>query len=86
MDGSTRRNRHKALTSLLALGILFLWAGWTLAEPPLGIQGEVTVTNDDTDPVPVTIQGGAAREAVLLQIQNGNTNFAGSKDLELQLT
>jgi len=43
------------------LGVGSIWVGGAVAEAPMGIIGDVTVQNDATHPVPVTIQG-----------QNGN--------------
>ena len=45
--------------ALALLGAVLIWTAGALAEPPSGIQGEVTVLNKDTNPVPVTIQNPA---------------------------
>ncbi len=43
--------------ALALLGAVLIWSTGALAEPPLGIQGTVIVDNDDSNPVPVVIQG-----------------------------
>ena len=50
------KHRMKTFLSVLILGVGFIWVVGVSAEPPPGVGGEVTVKNDDTNPVPVVIQ------------------------------
>jgi hypothetical protein len=49
---------------LTMLSAALVWPVGALAEPPLGIQGNVTVQNGPSNPVPVTIQSTGPAEAL----------------------
>ena len=65
MSFLSRNSRRNTLVSLLALGIGFIFAVGASAAPPVGILGDVTVQNDDSNPVPVVVQpGGTVRTPI----------------------
>jgi hypothetical protein len=54
------KNTHTAML----LGTVFFSTSLALAEPPAGIQGNVTIVNEESDPVPVVIQNSGQGEPV----------------------
>jgi hypothetical protein len=52
----SRSHRIKTVMSLLTIGVGFIFVVGASAKAPLGILGDVTVQNDASNPVPVTIE------------------------------
>jgi len=78
-----RNYRIIAFLNVLILGGGTIWMGSAFADPPLGIAGDVTVQNDATNPVPVTIQNSPTTQPVIIRLSTRDPNFDGKKDIFL---
>jgi len=60
--------------NVLMLGVGLIWTGGAFAEAPMGIIGDVTVQNDDTNPVPVEITNGESDPVAVKLSESANSH------------
>jgi hypothetical protein len=73
------------LRALVAVGAILVWSGAASAEPPLGILGDVTVQNDEGNPVPVTVTNLPEPAAPEVRIPFSQTVVATCNDFNCRM-